>query len=339
MFCDDAGGLWYAMQKTLGTYSKAQKKWSLTPGASVRKPHHGTAKQLQAIFLAKRSSILCEALAAADCMPDQSLDLRALRRLLSKHVLVLQGAPALDFWAASSPAGAEDLYRQAVCFNCNVFGLHGTCEHVHLAFLHSGVVSLTKACMPAPPTKKKKRAATPTILLPAKEKKRRGTPQTPTAKSTKSGLKSLLARLGMATLFPLFQKEEVDVPLLSTWDLPTMKAYFPDIAAGPATKILQACKLQAGEVVMTPFHCHVPMPARQQVKSQGEDAEDTPSVGHLSLTSLSCFEHVHFAFIPLEQAESEDDHPEAEHFDLHWAIIQTTKLSVKPALPMDWFEV
>lgn len=57
-----------------------------------------------------------------------------------------------------------------------------------------------------------------------------------------SGLKALLSRLDLFSLWPLFEAQQVDVRLLASWDLPTLKAYFRHVPGGATIKIL--CRMQ-----------------------------------------------------------------------------------------------
>ena len=56
------------------------------------------------------------------------VDLEALHRLLSSFVLVLLGPSASEFWCLASIEAEAPHHRQAVCFGCNIFSLHGSCE-------------------------------------------------------------------------------------------------------------------------------------------------------------------------------------------------------------------
>ena len=105
----------------------------------------------------------------AGCMHNEVLDLESLRRLLSQFVLVAKGPAALDFWAfaVAHEPGAVPVYRQVVCCSCPTFSLHGTCEHVHAAWLHSGDISMERAELPKRRRKRQKPVRLPTVLRPA----------------------------------------------------------------------------------------------------------------------------------------------------------------------------
>ena len=270
VFPDERGGLWYCLRKTLATYSKSSGKWTSTPDGDVRKPMIGLVQKLRALFLARDDASLFIPMRSSGCAADGQLDLEALRKLVSHHVLVLRGPLAEHFWRVQAPDGSAPAYRQVACFGCPTFSIHGSCEHVHVAWLHSGDINMDQAHMPQFGRKKPKHAPKlPSIVRPTKKRSRSQSAQVSQAPSAPSdGLKALLLELGFASLWPRFAKEQVNISVLSSWDLASMKAYFPDIHAGPATRILAACKrrarssfaiafpCQAGAVMLTGFDVH-----------------------------------------------------------------------------------
>ena len=58
-------------------------------------------------------------------------------RVLPRHALVALGPAATRPWHTE---GSQ--HTQAACFVCKGFGLHGTCEHTHAAFLHEGLLDI-----------------------------------------------------------------------------------------------------------------------------------------------------------------------------------------------------
>eukprot|EP00438_Fugacium_kawagutii_P006365 Skav208243 [mRNA] locus=scaffold2093:108435:109205:+ [translate_table: standard] len=167
--------------------------------------------------------------------------------MLSGHVLVLRGSVAAQYWRIEAVGGPSPVYRQAACFGCDTFAMHGCCEHVHASWLHSGDVSLGVARMPVRPGQSSKRPALPAIIQP-KHKRSRAQPSASTSRPSRcasDGLKDLLCKMGFDALWPLFVKEQLNIATLSSWDLVSMKAYFPTVPGGVAAQILRACKLRA----------------------------------------------------------------------------------------------
>ena len=88
----------------------------------------------------------------------------------------------------------------------------------------------------------------PTILRPA-HKRPAASSSAGRAASNVGGLdrrlRAILQHLGLQAFAPIFQKEKLSVDVLATWDLPTVKAYLPDLPGGPATQLLEHCKVPA----------------------------------------------------------------------------------------------
>ena len=155
------------MRQTLATYHQPDAKWSSTPDADVRRPPPGLAQQLRVLFLARDDPALFIGLKAVSCVFDSLLHLEPLRKLLSKYVLVVRGPVAADFWQVQDMDGNAPPYRQAVCFNCTTFSLHGSCEHVHAAWLHGGQLDSRAAHIPALGRKRvPAQQAVPSVLRP-----------------------------------------------------------------------------------------------------------------------------------------------------------------------------
>ena len=253
VFSDEAASVWYCMRQTLATYHQPDAKWSSTPDADVRRPPPGLAQQLRVLFLARDDPALFIGLKAVSCVSDSLLHLEPLRKLLSKYVLVVRGPVAADFWQVQDMDGNAPPYRQAVCFNCTTFSLHGSCENVHAAWLHGGQLDSRAAHIPALGRKRvPAQQAVPSVLRPGPAHQRARPSSSAFAPRSLlptvgcDGLKSLLTSLGFDTFWPLFCKEQVNIATLAAWDLAAMKAYFPDVPGGLAAQILAACKNHAG---------------------------------------------------------------------------------------------
>ena len=213
------------------------------------KPAAGLSQHLRSLYLARDDPSLFVPLRLLGCTADGSLDLEPLRRILSNHVLVLQGQVAEQFWHVQVADGRAPSYRQVACFGCTTFAIHGSCEHVHAAWLHSGHICMDRAEIPVLGNPKKKRQQVPSILRRT-QKRARSSASAPAGPSAPSdGLKSLLTELGFASFWPSFFKEQVNISILASWDLAAMKAYFPDIGGGPASQILRACKQRVRHLV------------------------------------------------------------------------------------------
>ena len=65
------------------------------------------------------------------------LDLESLLKLLDSYVLVAIGPFAEQFWQQKAHAGDQNHnpHTQGFCAFCQEFCLHGSCEHLHTAFL------------------------------------------------------------------------------------------------------------------------------------------------------------------------------------------------------------
>lgn len=229
----------------LGNIQQRRRQWVATPDDKVRKPNIDLTRRLKALFLARDDQSLFVALGACNCLSEGSIDLEALRCLVSKHVLVLRGSVAQQYWCTQVAAGHMPRYRQVACFGRCTFAIHGTCEHVHAAWLHSGDICMAISKGAVFRGKKFcRRAALPAIIQPARKRQRRKSSQPLPRSASSDGLKALLSDLGFQEFWPLFAKEQVNLSLLASWDLTSMKAYFPAVAGGPASQILLACKQQ-----------------------------------------------------------------------------------------------
>ena len=83
----------------------------------------------------------------------------------------------------------------------------------------------------------------PTILRPVPAPLQGALP--PTWAGWVDGLWAILQQLGLQAFAPTFQKEELSVEVLATWNLPTVKAYIRDLLGGLATQLLEHCKVPA----------------------------------------------------------------------------------------------
>ena len=108
------------------------------------------------------------------CLLDLDLSLSPchldkLLRLLSSLVLVAFWAEASKFWRCQPLEGQHTAsHTQGFCYFCHGFSVHGSCEHLLVAFLHLKLISLQAAEFP-----KRQRTANPLqepshILLPSR---------------------------------------------------------------------------------------------------------------------------------------------------------------------------
>ena len=133
-------------------------------------------------------------------------------------------------------------YRQAACFGCDTFSLHASCEHIHAAWLRGGQIAMATAELPSQHRQKQSMRAKPTIVGPARKRvcgTQATAPRAPLFVGS-SALRALLAQLELEHLYPLLARQQVNIATLASWDLPAMRAYFPDILGGAASSFKHA---------------------------------------------------------------------------------------------------
>lgn len=164
------------------------------------------------------------------------LDFQTFLSFLSRHVLVIVGPAAKQFWRRQNEEGDESSHVQGLCLFCSAFCLHGTCEHLHAAFLHLKLLSLTVPNFP------KKRAQTPVsqkkapsvhVLMPSQAASSTGTKSTGRPRQPRSAqLRAFLNSLGLIRWEPLLASEEIDVSLLASVPFSELKQAVPTIPSG-----------------------------------------------------------------------------------------------------------
>ncbi|CAE7324102.1 unnamed protein product [Symbiodinium sp. CCMP2592] len=239
----------FAMKRTLASYSPDAGAWSRTPDEDVEPVPAGTAKALLAILEAKSPASLDDALKH---MCENTLDLQALVKSVAKYVVVVVGPAAARWWQRghSHDAEGENPYLNVACAFCNIFCLHGSCEHAHLALTELKHVSLTQAKLPS-----RREAREPTehlaevdMILPGPEALPCGVgvsapagilPRSSVSKPDPS-MKALLSRCGAGSFLALFTAEQIGLPDLVTLDFPGLRAIFPNVPAGVLLRVHQA---------------------------------------------------------------------------------------------------
>ena len=237
---------YYAMRRTHATFDQDKKAWSTvrTPDADVQKVRPGTAEALARLVLSKDGACLEQALRNLELGPTPLRDINALLKCLSTHVLVVHGPAAAKYWRRQ---GGENPHTQILCLFCEVFGMHGTCEHVHTALLHCKLISLQQAEMPA----RGKRGHAPLcqldpipIVLPGaarlSQKSAEQSCSTPTKRDQR--LLQFLAAHDLASWAEVLQAERLSVELLAAIPLTELKAMLPSIPTGVLHAVSESSK-------------------------------------------------------------------------------------------------
>ena len=156
------------MQRTPARYDRRVDKWNSTEDADVPPVSSETASLSARLCRAADSDSLRSALVDLDlslapCHLDKFL------RLLNSSVLVTFGAEASKFWRRQ-PLEVQHTasHTQGLWHFCHEFSVHGSCEHLQVAFLHLKLISWQAAEFP-----KRQRTANPLqepshILLPSR---------------------------------------------------------------------------------------------------------------------------------------------------------------------------
>ena len=155
-------------------------------------------------------------------------------RLLNSSVLVTFGAEASKFWRRQVLEGEHTAsHTQGLCHFSQEFSVHGSCEHLHVAFLHLKLFSLHAAKFP-----KLQRAANPLqepshILLPSR----------PRAAASSSARKPVVCfNLAQTSRFLVanqadtwaehFRSECVDIHMIMSMGVADLKSVLQHVPAG-----------------------------------------------------------------------------------------------------------
>jgi hypothetical protein len=186
---------------------------------------------------------------------DLSLDpchLDKLLRLLNSSVLVAYGPEASKFWRRQPLCDqAAAPHTQGLCHFCHAFSLHGSCEHLHVAFLHLKLISLQEPQFP-----KRQRKANPLqdpahILLPAHPRK--AASSVPAARNTTLSFKwgqtsRFLAANQADTWAEHFRQECIDVHMIAAMSVPDLKSVLQPVPAGVLYRLHDAAPQWLEEV-------------------------------------------------------------------------------------------
>ena len=149
-FVDEDGSIYYALPRTMLEWNHANQRWLPLNPRLIRVPEN--MARLQATpYKATSSQEVESALDALGVSQPRCEHLPATARALTKYAVVLLGPAATKLWHAQ---GSKHV--QALCLFCKEAALHGTCEHIHAALLHEGLVHTDVPSFP-----KNKRAPPP----------------------------------------------------------------------------------------------------------------------------------------------------------------------------------
>lgn len=227
------GNAFFGMQRTLAKYDSSVDTWNFTEDSDVPPVPAETASLLARLCRATDSESLNNALVDLDLsLSPRHLD--KLLRLLNSSVLVAFGTEASKFWRRQPLEGQQTAsHTHGLCHFCHEFSVHGSCEHLHVAFLHLKLISLQAAQFP-----KRQRTANPLqepshILLPSR----------PRATASSSARKPaiffnwahtsrFLAANQADTWAEYFRSECIDVHMISAMGVAELKAVLQHVPAG-----------------------------------------------------------------------------------------------------------
>lgn len=232
---DGRGSVFFCMNSTLATWDRVQKDWKLTPDAEVPIPKKGFAQHMAALLTARNTASVTHSLQSLGVQPDPLEDLEACTRFLGRHVLVVVGPYSCQFWRRT---GGQDVdgnkHVQGLCSFCQTFCTHGTCEHLHAAFLHLDFISLREAVFPDRDRREPLFQQEPVhMLLPAREVPAQESPaQAPAPPGPNASLHAFLRAHHFQTWEDAIQKQCITVQQLSSLDFLHLRAALPNIPAG-----------------------------------------------------------------------------------------------------------
>jgi hypothetical protein len=230
---EDGDTTFFAMPQTLACYDAKAACW--VAGSDEPPPRANLfqlASSLAALVKARSSADFSNACQGLGLCPNPQL--KDLLPVLSKHVLVVVGPYAQSFWRRQDGHGDDSTYVQGVCLFCSSFCLHGTCEHLHAAFLHFNLVSIAS---PFFPVKRKRRPAEDQpvqVLLPAQAR-----PAVVSSSSAAQGsrrnpasLRRFLQHLDFTRWESVIAAEQLDLDMLATMSFADLKTALPTVPSG-----------------------------------------------------------------------------------------------------------
>ena len=230
---EDGDMTFFAMPQTLACYDGKAACWVAWSDESPPRANlFQLASSLAALVKARSSADFSNAYQGLGLCPN--LQLKDLLPVLSKHVLFVVGPYAQSFWRRQDGHGDDSTYVQGVCQFCSSFCLHGTCEHLHAAFLHLTLVSIAS---PFFPVKRKRRPAEDQpvqVLLPAQAR-----PAVVSSSSAAQGsrrnpasLRRFLQHLDFTRWESVIAAEQLDLDMLATMSFADLKTALPTVPSG-----------------------------------------------------------------------------------------------------------
>ena len=238
----DASATVFAMPSTLAKWDHAQKAWTAVSDSSVTPFRTGVAAKLGQLLRAKDHGDLIAALRGLGLGPEPFTDIEALPQFFNKHALVLVGEEAARYWRRTTPQG-ELLHVQGVCAFCSHFAVHGTCEHLHAAFLHLGHISVSAPIFPsrqqAVPASERESVS---VLLPAAQRVAREPSSSSRRTAADTALPRLLSSLGLSTWLPALQQEELSIAQIASLQLAELRIAAPSMPSGALLRLQAAAQ-------------------------------------------------------------------------------------------------
>ena len=235
---EHAGSVFFGMQRALARYDRSVDKWNSTEDADVPPVPAETASLLARLCRAADSESLRRALVDLD---------------LSLAPCHLDGAEASKFWRRQPLEGEHTAsHTQGLYHFCHEFSVHGSCEHLQVAFLHLKLISLQAAEFP-----KRQRTANPLqepshILLPSR-------PRAAASSSTRKPVVSfnwaqtsrfLVANQADAWA-EYFRSECVDVHMIISMGVADLKTVLQHVPAGVLFRLHTAASQRLEEAPLS----------------------------------------------------------------------------------------
>eukprot|EP00435_Cladocopium_sp_Y103_P055477 s46_g18.t1 len=235
------GTAFFAMQRTLARYEKSAEEWKFTEDVHVSSVPADTAARLAHLCAASDAESLRRALLELDLSLDP-FHLDKLLRLFNSSVLVVFGPEASRFWRRQ-PLDDQPIapHTQGLCHFCHDFSVHGSCEHLHVAFLHLKLISLQAAEFPKRQRKANPMQEPPHILLPAHSRAAASSSVRKATVSFNWGQTSrFLAAHHADTWAEHFRHECVDIHMIASMGVTDLKAVLQAVPAGVLYRLHEA---------------------------------------------------------------------------------------------------
>ena len=137
------------MRRTLATFDRAATKWIRAEDTEVTPPPASFPETFASLLRSTSDAAVTQALVALGLGPEPLEDVEKLVKTLQSYVLVVVGPAASEFWCRQPSDSDSTPHVQAICAFCETFGLHGSCEHTHAAFLDLELISLQAPTFPS----------------------------------------------------------------------------------------------------------------------------------------------------------------------------------------------